>query len=77
MQEIKTHTNEFDPAKLETREEETEQHLEEEIDLNHLEREQSEGEIGDLTKELEEETETEGEDEEKPEPEEEIEQEDD
>ncbi|CAG8774176.1 1334_t:CDS:2, partial [Racocetra fulgida] len=52
--EIKTHTNEIDPVELETREEETEQPIEEEIDIDNLEMEEPEGEIGDLTGELEE-----------------------
>ncbi|RIB12867.1 hypothetical protein C2G38_2199510 [Gigaspora rosea] len=73
---IKTHINKIDLAELEMKEEETKQPLEKKIDLENLEREQPEGENGDLTKELEEETETKEEDEEEPEPEEEIEQED-
>jgi len=57
--EVKTHTNEIDPVELETREEETEEPMEEEIDIDNLEMEEPEGEIGDLSKEPEEESETE------------------
>ncbi|CAG8848915.1 4975_t:CDS:2, partial [Racocetra persica] len=57
--ETKVKGREIGPAELETREEETEEPMEEEIDIDNLEMEEPEGEIGDLTGELEEESETE------------------
>src|SRR5947209_3435363 len=57
--ETKIKGREIEPHELETREEEIDQPIEEEIDIDNLEMEEPEGGLGDLSKEPEEESETE------------------